>query len=636
MSILEENNQQNNQNNQGAAAPSAARPAAAGGAQFAPNGARGLNALLGGVVSRSTTSDYLRRVYEVMKKKFDTLNADGQLAAFNILPFDGQAHQTVLSAIVTTMTVRDTKSNLITVIGRLVLEGSGPALPAAEYNFGGQNIEVARVAGDVDDEEFKRLVLAEVVRKSTHKPAQALDAGSFVLPEDFDLNDEAKVHEVFYHMLTAPAAVVDYSFGNPADRFQFDSRFLNPTSDTLQARLDPHPYPQTNAVGLPVRTDMAIELTAQSSGAANSSVSVGSAPIPLARTGVFVDLILQDNGDQVAPGFGMQVTQPRRFFVPHVIITQSVSALDRASREIDALHFLNAAVLATDYAWALPFRRTNNDGSDLSQMRDISALGLELPGLLSNDNVASRLPVAKFSNEDYTNFFRNCFHAAPIISIDVEEHGPLLASQSILLHAADQQSPRYREANLELHAVLNHLTRGAFGTLVPEGTAIVNPGAPRIHLGSYTDENGLERDIRDFDNLAMLNKLAERDPQLYTSWVRTFEDQSMSQPVALSTRLGLMQRLHPSLKLKGYARRVTINKDVINAMGQAPALAGYTIRLSNMVGSGVDTFRRGTINASALAMNAGRQAAFTPMGGNNNGRVDNFGVNSSVGTTWVL
>ena len=106
----------------------------------------------------------------------------------------------------------------------------------------------------------------------------------------------------------------------------------------------------------------------------------------------------------------------------------------------------------------------------------------------------------------------------------------------------------------------------------------------RVNNGYYTDNNGVPRDIRDVDFLAMLNIFGASNILEARDWsnYQSSPDQDIHMRTALSREK--IKSMTVSPVFEGYSRRVTLDNNFLFALAQGIADAG--VQFQTVMGDG--------------------------------------------------
>lgn len=519
-------------------------------------------------------------VREIVKNKLG--DSEDVKKRFRISILDNKVRQTALSAIV--ISARGPKT---VYHHRLLVQSSG-ILNNFTLNSGPQNIEIVLTPGDVDDNTFIARAVDQVSADwgiTQNGSVTFHDAGAQVLPEELDPSDVDRVHAVVFNAFAALETLLADEVGEKP----FSVKTHTVASDQFNARVDYHPFPAVTANGLPSRSDVAVLLAAKSGGAHDY---IHATTKELARVDGFVDIIYMT---QQQPVFGQVMVNPR--YAARFVITNATPLTTAVTLERELFSLLPALMLNRNYGWAPTFRPRAGTGKEIN-LRDIGAIGLEMPELLGVDK-PTRIPtqVSAFGDKEFYELIRSAFLPTMVVSLDVEECGELSWLNLVFIAAAQGNV----DAQQRIVNAIDNLTNGAYRN--HSRGLLVQPGTSRIHLGYYIDDLGNRRDLRDMDYLYMLNFFSAQNAiQSLLDWQATYEDTTVPEQIRLQRRLAIMTAVNPSVKVTGYAQRVNFVGTELQAIENAVAEAGISIQDNNITAGNIGYRQRGLSGVAELAM----------------------------------
>lgn len=527
-------------------------------------------------MSRNTAGEAVMRAHSILE---DILKKDFDQAAvkdYRLIVLDGPSNLLALSGVLVVFLHQDA-GNAHAAVHTLLVEAAGGRLSNKVVNIGGNNVEITTVAGDVYDATMWSRI-EQKIQETAGRNIQVHDAGASVLPSELSVEDRDRLRGVLYNAGEATFSVMDNALGGVQQPFNVswvDNR------DQLSARLDFSPLPAESTTGLPIREDFQISLQGVNTGNPQAQVEQVR---DLTRVGGFVDLVYA-GAPQQQQQFGFQQPQQldTRTYYPRLVVTSLASEVNAITMELQLLGLSTSTLMTRNNSWAGVFRkdfsRANiEEGRDL---RDIGAVGYEV-NLTGNpeaprDRINTK--VQSFGDQQLYQLLGATVHQQLIYSMDVEEAGTLSWINLAFIAAAEGK----KQAIDMIVQAADELTLGNFTKLFPVGSPIAIDDQNRIHQGYYTDKNGQRRDLRDVDYLAMLNVLGKTDMQKVIEWSDTFDRKDIPLPIRLERRLRLLQGvLGDSLRIKGFARRITFTPEFIGALQQAVSNAGLIIRPDNV------------------------------------------------------
>lgn len=500
-------------------------------------------------------------------------------------------------------------------IHTLLLEDANDVYEANQWQIGGKQYRYSTVVGDVYDAPFWGQIV-EIVREQSALNIIPYDASHQTLPAEMNITDKDAIHKIAFFVAealtrTALAQILKTS----ADVFSLTD--LGDSVNTTAA-IDFRTVQDQTAAGLPLISEFAVKLrysdNPQGGSAPNNAAKafdLGN-QIPLGGAEGFIDLSYSQ--PPVAQYGQQQMTQQ---YYAKAILTRLDTDQDVITPELQGLALLGATLIGRNMNWARTwspqFRGLSSD------LNDLGAIGYEIAG--ADGHAMGRLDTASSSFDDaaLAKLVMAFIHPQPLISIDVEESGELTWLNRTLLDAA-AGAP---DANQALVQMFSNLTGGIFGQIWQGGEIIVDD-MNRIHLGYYNadDSHNTRRDIRDLRYLPVLNRYAEQDPSMIEKWQATYDDVNVDAEVRLAEREDLIRKiLGPTVRITGYARRLTFRPEFLDAALDAAAQAGLRIRPENTLINFGHTAVRGRANMADLAFGGqGGRQVFTQGSGANGGR----------------
>lgn len=537
------------------------------------------------VLPTNNAGENVKKLYEGWKK---TLADNGLTAKVHVL--DNRTRSTILSCICITVEQQAANGRTVVAVHTSIIEASNSKLPNRIIQMGGQAIELPTVAGDAYNDDLWEKVKALVAE--SYGNVDIYDAAASVIPCELDPNDVNHAHRALVYGIEACYRTLEDVI---ATKVPFALANL-PRNERLTARVDVNPTNVETTTGLPVRSDIAIQLTATEASSQNDPFA---APITEYTTvDGFVDLVyVRPN----PPAYGQQ-PQTQHYY-PRFVITQMESRLGAVTMEIMLLALHTATLLGKNLTWANCFlpRVTGGD-----KLRDIGAIGLDIPALTGDPSKPQVINTSStaFSTEDFHTLITTAIHPNLIYSMDVEECGSS-SWLSLAFIAAAQGDQR---AQAMIINAADNLTSGNFSKIYTGG-AIINDDVNRIHNGYYLDSNtNQRRDLRALDYLGVLGWIGKQDMSVVVEWDSTYNDMGSSLELRLQKRTKLLQKFFTDCKIKGYSRRITFMPGFIETLNAAIAACNVNIQPSNIQFDMGGNQRRGAESIAGFAVDPRRMA----------------------------
>lgn len=547
-----------------------------------------------GLVSRNMSGETVQKIHDGLLERAKRVMDVKTLEAFRFLVLDSNQLQVNYSSILVCMKEVHANQTHIGVYD-LMIEGSGRPLQPNITTIDGHTIETIFAPSDIYNHKSHWDTVKKFVIDTFGVNAQVHDAGCTVIPTEIDKEIPVERFQDWLHnSVQAVWAVLDLKLGAEAPPFtlaEFGEK------DILTARSEYGSVHGTNIVGLPVRED--IELTVSASNNADTQGLDMRPPRELTRVTGYVDLMY--NPQQPAQQqFGMfpmmqpQQMMPGVMYQPRLVLTSVESLTDVVSMELQLLALSTAVQLGRGGNWWNAFRRplkAYSEGANARKginLRDIGAIGYEIKDPANPGQPGNKIDTSatNFGDQQFAQMMSMFFNQQLLYTLDIEEAGELSWLQQTFIAAANKNE----DARKSILMAANRLTLGRFEKHFPFDAPVCFDDADRIHLGYYTNSDGHLRDLRELDYLAILNLAGKDDPTLVEKWERTHLDRNIPLAVRLHERKTIIDRLlSGSVVVKGFARRVTFSEQFIKALSDSIEEAGLSVRPGNMV----DSFNQG-------------------------------------------
>jgi len=472
----------------------------------------------------------------------------------------------------------------------LLLAESAPEPNPVSVNIGqGRTVELKQVIGDAYDEIMRAEIRKELGRQFPNVPLHSGEGR--VVRADFKWSEENA--EKFLRVDAVSAATMALAKSIPGFR---DLNLRKIEQDgTLTLNTQFHQPQLVDTTGQAVRADVRVVFRA---GQAQRNQQVQQSqnlekPTDITRIAGFIDLIHQRQpqiNPYLPPQFqfqpGQNIEQFKQF-IPRFVIT-NLRTDNGATLGKQLLALLTVYTLRKPGAWYPAFKPQYNLGRDKDlDIKDIGAIGLETM-IDPATGVGTRINTKTdtFRAQDQGALLHATVRDGLVISLDVEECGDSTWPNVDFAEAArmpnsQEEAARKREASEKLYDAVNYLTNGGLEkTGFVRGSEICFNENNRIVLGNYPGADGELRDVRDVDTVAMYNLMGERDIKVARDWTDTYLRSDLPIEQRLDARIHILQTLIPSLKITGFATRITFRDDFLQAFTTAAAGTGLAIRES--------------------------------------------------------
>lgn len=543
---------------------------------------RNMNTMFGRPMDRRSTGEYLAKFAATMNKVFHPedqpisgTTADVSLDKFRVIAMDQAEHFTTVSACVVMLPFQ--QSDGIHVFAHtFLLEGSAPPPAPLPGDFNGRRYDIIQTAGDLWNEKFLSKVTDVCMKQFAGGTVHFYDAGVQVVTQNVAPDDAETIRQLAFYataaLTTLSVEVLKYQQAWALDLL--DKR------DTLDVCPDFSGEPILSACGQPRRTDVKLSL------AASIYEEEGVVRQPLTLVGGQLELVYSPPKRGGEFGFGRRDREETQHFYPLFNITTLDTQYKMVSLELLLLGLGSTAMLSDNLYWVYGFRGAAARSKHRKDMRDVGALNYLVGGQYFDTKAAS------VTDEVFLDYFGTLCHADLAYGMHVDERGELSWINQLFLSAAagDQAAV---DAIIDSADVL---TEGHFSRTFKEmgGIDLVHPGENRIILGTYKDEDGNVRDLRDIDLLYLLNLRGDTDTELALDYQDTFDRVDLPINYRIERRIAILQSiLGGSMKIDGFARQVYFDLTFVRALARAIHNCGAVINRVSTNAQYLNTRARG-------------------------------------------
>lgn len=531
---------------------------------------RNMNSLFGRALDRRSTGEYLLKFSNALNKIFNPEDAtitssEGgaiRLDSFRVMPFDMAEQFTSVSAAVLLLPLLQS-DGLHLFAHTLLLEGSAPAPATLQDDWAGHRYEILQVTGDLWNEKFlKKVTDASIKQFSSHANIKFYDAGCSTVSQIVNPEDAQTIRQLAFYasaaLSTLSVEVLKYQ-----PRWALD---LLDTRDTLDVATAFTGEPIMSACGQPRRTDIRMELSA------SIWEEEGAVRQPLTVVGGQMELVYSPPKRASDYGFGRREQEETQHFYPLFNITTLDTQYKMVSLELLLLGLASTAMLSDNLYWVHTFRNPQARARNRKEkdFRDIGALNYLVGGSYFDTKSAN------VSDEDFLDYFGTLTHRDLAYGMHVEERGELSWISQLFLNASNGD-----QASIDaIFDSADVLTENWFTRVFKEmgGVELVHPGDNRIILGTYRDDDGVVRDLRDIDLLHLLNLRGDSDREIALAYQDTFDQIDLPINYRIKRRIDILQDiLGSNLKIDGFARQIYFDIKMIRALAAAVHKAGATI-----------------------------------------------------------
>ncbi len=459
-------------------------------------GVQDINRLLGAPMPRRTSGASLVNAIKSAKFWFDAERQVAGAAAIDltkiqVLGLDGQENNVSISSVILAYPVEDQGVTKV-LVHTLVLEGTlTDEAPVRNVEINHRTYPLPIVASDYVTESYLALI-DDIVRKAfdqSRRSVEVVRAGWRVVDRKVDFNDPetTEARAVIFYAQAALSAMFNDLYRN--DMF-FSLEWLNKQS-TLEINVDMSGRESVSADGLPRRSDIAVSVA--------GTVRKGdqNLTIPLASLGGYMNLVYTPPQSEERWARDRRRDQP--YFTPTFIINRMDTSGNAITPELLLLALASSSVISKNQAWA----RTYLPGE--VPRGEIDARDSGMLNILGPDE--DRQPVVfdnrgSLDEEKWGQYFFSLVDENLVYAIELEEGGDNSWVTSLLLDAADDTTAN-RESIRRLYDYADRLTAGNFSRRAQElgvESPLAMSGA-RYLTGTWVDEKGNERDLREWDLL---------------------------------------------------------------------------------------------------------------------------------------
>ena len=555
---------------------------------------------------RSQQQNTARNVFEALYAIVN--NGSYQAGELDLLLLDNSISNVALSGIVFALAVPESKVILTSLV---LVEGSETKniKPIkTEGRADGREltvIELERPATDLYDAETSAAVKELVYGTLTNTAYDIIDVGATIIPKEIThgktvaelTSSEAMANTLFFIVNSIQTAMIDVT--DNRDRMFSVSWATEDRSARIRANIDLNPAPEFTAALLPIRADVAITIGASTNDNGNSSKFNVSTDISKALG--YLDLVYVDKTVAAAAlqGESGRFVDPNtitQMYAPRFIITRLDTLIPLVTPELSLLALASTLAMSKGNAW-MGLLKPKYGIRNSRDLRDAGAIGFEATHL-TDGNVSARIDIKSddFNSNpgNLVDFITTVMHTNLTYSQDIVECSDLGSIDSLFLAAAIGNPG----AIDKVFRHCDNLTDNRFSTMFSRTEAIATYSNTLIPIGYYYDQEGVQRDLRTYDYLAILNTYGETDLPLVEKFANATErNDSDSYYRASVIKDILVNTLGSSVVIKAFAHRIDWNANFLTTLARAISDAGFTVE-SNSVGAySATTNRRGNVAA---------------------------------------
>ncbi len=505
--------------------------------------------------------------------------------------------------------------------------------------MGTMNVLETRVEGDVADDVYYGIIRDEVEKNFPGVPNFPVIGET--LPRNFNFDDQDALQKVARNASMAGAVTLQNQVSSRSDLNLANVK----RNSKLTLRTNFGQPNELDRVGLPVRSDIVVALTAEPIVAKSEQKRILSTrSSQVARVQAFVDLVWSPSMEETNPffqlpqqqGFGgnqQRPVNPHEKYIPRIVVT-GLSTNNPPTTAVQLLNWLLSMNISENGQWVHAFTPRNyRKGSSDYEMHDIGAMAIEANFENNPDGLGMRVDTSlETFQAKLPSYLAAIIRPEPVISIDISECGADSWINGFLAKAAEEDQDAL---DLVFNAA-NTLTNGHFAKNwenVDYNGPIFSDENNRIHAGYYLDSEGKQRDIREIDYLAVLNRFGGgTEHEIVRRWSESFLDEAGPLLARLEDRRKVIDLMTSnSAKYTGFFRRVSAAHIFMEVLAKSAKQAGLAFDTVNSQASLKPQSRLGG-NFGAFQFGQGQSSGLFNRGrGGDTGSTNSFGSNRRFG-----
>lgn len=338
----------------------------------------------------------------------------------------------------------------------------------------------------------------------------------------------------------------------------------------------------------------------------------------------YIDFIGVANENQPT-GWGNQQNQIVQRFNPVYVIT-SMFTEQAGSIHAQMAMLMAAATMANGDEWVNSIYERHQASKRAGETIDIGEIGglnieANLPqyrpadavGVNSHFGPVIDTRLDSFTKEQYVNLIQQLCRQDLFVAIDAPNVGAESWYTDTFRSSASKSDLGNVMAN-KIFKACNDLTGDRFGYVFASVSKnnnlwLIDPIV--IHNGYYHDHNGVRRDIRDIDYLAVANVLGSQDPTHLARWAATFMP-GVDAERALTVRKEIIELVAggpTNVVYTGYSTRLFLNPAVIKALLVCAKDIGFSMRFISPYQNQLGAFQNTGMNFNgAMGLHSGNVA----------------------------
>ena len=540
-------------------------------------------------ISRGIGSDYYNKLKSSLIEFFKNAHASLSISLIDIDNTNDTAM--VFSSLVVAVKNKEIAPNTI-AYHILLLEATGEKLKSIYENIGGVQTEIIHVTSDALDDNLLALAARKIKQAFPNDTAILVDG--CVVPATFNPEDRSAVHKLALN--AGLACTTEIQLRTPSFKDFNLASVLHESTMAIDVAFNRQQM--ANVVGDPMRSDVLInfnstKISDKRQASRFSIVNTGDRQVTVAEAAGFTDLVWAPVNQAAAynpyqPVNPALATQTQSF-AARFVLTNLASDFSYTPSVI-WLALATALSLRDDNNWIQGFRPTpgSANGVDLT---DIGAINIPANLERNQSGYGERINTKSddFKDVDLGQFIAATVRQGLMISLDCPEVGPQSWYTSVFAAAAKGSNAAYNA----LYEAANNLTNGLFERYFQHGASMFVDTNNRVHLGTWIDNTGAKRDIRDIDMVAVCNLAGDRNPGLIAQWSNTFLLNTNPLQRFDERRKLISALTNETAVFTGAAQRVTFSAQVLEALSRGIRESGLPVRVNTPMSAADFNSRQG-------------------------------------------
>lgn len=493
----------------------------------------------------------------------------------------------------------------------LILEATGDLLPPYIETINNQAVEILRVTSDAVDDVFLRIADERVRKAFPTGPWQMVEAE--VVPQDFNPDDSVAVHQLALNIGLAVGTELEITNPNFHDLNLLDVK----NDSSLVVNLAFNRSQIAGVDGRPMRSDVLVNFnSSRQRQQRGGPVNTGDREVKISELSGFVDLVwdpIVQPGGMFSAYTQPQVPNATQKYAARLVLTNLASDYGYTPGSI-LLALSTALSVRDDNNWIQAFKPMATSGKEID-ITDIGALNIEANLTNEPNGYGTRIDTKadNFRLSDLGQLVAALVRPGLMISLDCPKYGPQYWYLALFSMAASGSVNAYNC----LFDTAQRLTGNNFGKIFKQGMPMFTDLDNYVHNGTWVDNKGQKRDIRDIDHIAVCNLVGERNPQFIREWSDTFLQLQYPLQMRLAARKKMISGLtQDTAVFTGYSHRVTFTGEFLNALVSGIRETGFQVRVNTPL-TGTDISNQRAVAGFAQSALIAPGQSFMSVGGFN-------------------